>query len=676
MKLDQLLGSLTIDQLQDLSAIWAPEERISNSKLALFRVLRERMTRPDRAQHCLDIADAPGRGIVRKLLRSEKVSQSVAVLAASSLARPKSIQETREVVSDLAAMGLVCVEPEKRWETYGSARVSIPDELVDSLRQATGIDGRFWQEILSLADYLPALPEKELTRRLNQIGVPCDEQTPVETVVSQLADSECCRKRLAALSSPLRELTLSAVRGCAGIVPVERLAEQGVELLEVNEPVLARWRNELEANLIGTIGDVSLLDYGIDLDGKVLAVFAEVVEALLSAPSGDAVKLPDPVGPDFLLDLSELISSVRESGAKLKASGALTAAASDRIIANLNRRELPLIGAYDLLELRLVCAEKLGLIARAGSALEVRRTAWEWERRSYEEKAADLFGLIGFAVPTPRSRHHHDGLCEIARSALRSMKPGEWRGGGSLANITLRRYLATLESSDLRAKISDAVHQVEHYVLPPFPGLRQLGAEVREAVVMEAYAMGILDLMVERGRVVAERLGEFGAVAAGAEPTQQAAGKLIATPDFEVIILPEGDTTRLRYEAGQFARREKFEQTYHLRITRERVEEAVVRGLAAEEMSRVLVEHSDTGTVPQNVEYSIRGWAERVRVATAEHVVVLELPDEKLLNVVAELPAMKGLIVRRISPTALALREWPSDRGLLANLRRLGVYVR
>jgi len=44
--------------------------------------------------------------------------------------------------------------------------------------------------------------------------------------------------------------------------------------------------------------------------------------------------------------------------------------------------------------------------------------------------------------------------------------------------------------------------------------------------------------------------------------------------------------------------------------------------------------------------------------------------------VVAELPEMKELIVRRISPTALALNAWPSDRGLLAALRKLGVHVR
>ena len=127
---------------------------------------------------------------------------------------------------------------------------------------------------------------------------------------------------------------------------------------------------------------------------------------------------------------------------------------------------------------------------------------------------------------------------------------------------------------------------------------------------------------------------------------------------------------------GQFSASEKFERTYHMRITKERVEEAVVRGLTADDMIRVLHDHSDTGSVTQNVEVSVRGWAERVRVAIVEDVFVFELPDEELLSVIAELPDLKKLIVRSVSPTALALSERPTDRRLLADLCRLGVYVR
>ncbi|MFW6107740.1 MAG: hypothetical protein ACOC70_00940, partial [bacterium] len=562
MNLDQLLGSMTVEQLQDMLVVWAPERPTSNSKMALFRSLRTEMTRPERVGHCLERAGSLGRGILRKLLRSEHLSQSVSVLAASSAARPRSIEETRAAVADLAAMGLVCVEPEKRWETYGAARVTLPDELVEPLRGATGIGERPWQEVLHLADHLAALSADERGEALRSVDLDLDPADPVDELAARLAD-RACADRLAGLSGPLRRIVRRAIEQRAGLVRVERLGTLDEDVSGVDDETLGRWRAELEANFAGTVGDVSLLDFGIDLDGRVLAVFTEVVEAWLATPLADRIDLRDPVGPDFLLDLAELVQCARESVAKLKMSGALTAPASDRIIARMNRGELPLMDAYELLELRVACAEKRGLVERAGDMLAAKRAAWEWERRSYEEQAADLFDLVGFAVPAPRSEHHHDGLCGVARELLRSMAPGEWRRGGALEGIALRRYLARLPASGLRETIADAVKEVSEYVLPPFPGLAQLAETVRRAVVMEAYAMGVLDVMAEDGRAVAERLSEFGAVAAGVGPTAGATGKLIVTPDFEAIVLPEGDTTRLRYEVGQVAVREKVEQTYH-----------------------------------------------------------------------------------------------------------------
>jgi len=634
VNLDKLLGTLSVDQLQDMAAAWAPDEAASRSKLELFRILRGRMVQPECAERCLEHCGRLERGIVRKLLRSANVSQSVAVLAASAAERPRSLDDTRAAVAELVAMGLVCVEPEKRWETYGSARVTIADELIGPLRGATGIDDRPWPEVLGLAAHLEARSGEESPGRF--------------------AEPVACAERLATLPEPLKDLVLATTRTRAGIVPVEELSSLGVELPKVDDALLDDWRRQLEAALIGTIGDVSLLDYGIALDGKVLAVFGEVVEALLGTPCDGETEPVGPVGPDFLLDLSELISTVRETGSKLKASGELTAAACNRIIAKMNRAELPQMGVHDLLELRVACAEKLGLVER-GESLIVRRSAWQWEQRSYEEKASDLFGLIGFAGPAPRSKHHHDG---------------------ALASIALRRYLAALESTDLREQISRAVHGVDEYVLPPFPGISRLAADLHRSVVMEAYALGVLDLLIDGGRIVGESVSDFGAVATRKATDYLPPAKLITTPDFEVIILPEDDTTRLRYDVGQFAASEKFERTYHMRITKERVEEAVVRGLTADDMVRVLRDHSDTGSVTQNVEVSIRGWAERVRVASVEEVFVFELPDEELLNVIAELPELKKLIVRRVSPTALALSERPADRRLLADLCRLGVYVR
>ena len=673
MKLDQLLGSKTVEQLQDMLMFWAPEQALSNSKMELFRALRMEMVRPNRVERCLDKIGSLQRGVIRKLLRSEHLGQTVNVLAASSAARPKSIEETQVAVNQLAMNGLVCVEPAKRWETFGSARVALPEELVEPLRKATGIDNRRWREILNLADHLAARPPEALAEALEPAGV--DPQEPVEDLAAALA-RHACANRFSGLSEPLCDLVRRAIEEKAGLVPIGRLPRMAEGLPELDDEVLGRWRAELESNFVGTIGDLSLLDFGIDLDGKVLSVFTEVVETRLPHPLEHAAEPPDPVGPDFLLDLAELVQCARESVARLKMSGALTAPASDRIIARMNRPELPLMGAYELLELRVACAERLGLVERTGDILAAKRSAWDWEQRSYEDQANSLFDLIGFVIPFPQSEHHHAGLCGAASEVLREMAPAEWRRTGSVAGLALRRYLVGLGGSGLRQTIARAVEKVSEYVLPPFPGLMQLTDIIDRAVVMGAYAMGFIDISEEGGRPVAVRVSEFGMVGTGAaRPAERKPGKLIVTPDFEVILLPEGDTTRLRYEVGQFARHEKVEQTYHLRIGKDRVERAVVHGLDADDQIGILREHAET-PVPQNVEYSIRNWAKRVSVASAEEVVVFELPDERTLDVVAELPEMSDLVVRRIAPTALALRQAPNDRDLIETLRKLGVYIR
>ena len=669
MNLDKLLGSMTIEQLKDLAELWTPNAQVSSSKLALFRTLRQAMTDSKNIRRCFELTDLFGQGVVRKLLRSENQSQSIAVLAASSAARPKSIQETRGAITDLAAIGFVFIVPERRWEAYGSARVGIPDELAEPLREITGIEARNWFELMNLREYLAALPEYELASRLEPHKI--NAASPHTEIVAELASEDSCRKRLALLSDDVREMIHNAVHQHAGIASVARLQKAlGLGLPEIKQAALKLWKRQLESALIGVIADVSLLDYGIDLDGQMLIIFDEVVEFILSEPIAAAPNLPDAVGPDFLLDLHELISIVRESAVKLRGTGAISGVAAQRINSKLNRPHLPLMNELDLLEFRVTCAEKLGLLERTPDSLAVRESAWAWEQRSLEQKAADLFDLVGRAAPKPRSKHHHDGLCQFAVSLVREMTPGQWVSADYLRCIALRRYLGQLRDSDMRDSIAREVHQVEKYILPPFPSLKLLGSDLEQSVVTEAYAMGVLDSSDAK----CMRLSDFGAIAVG-KLTPKPPAKLIITPDFEIIILPEGDTTRLRYEVGQFAASEKFEQTYHLRVTRDRVEEAVVRGILADDMISVLRDRSSS-PVPQNIEYSIRAWAGRVRVAIVEHVHVFELGDETLLSLVSELPAIKSLVVRRISPTALALREWPNDRKLLAELERLGIFVR
>jgi hypothetical protein len=81
------------------------------------------------------------------------------------------------------------------------------------------------------------------------------------------------------------------------------------------------------------------------------------------------------------------------------------------------------------------------------------------------------------------------------------------------------------------------------------------------------------------------------------------------------------------------------------------------------------------GGVPQNVEFTIRRWAEGVTFATLERGVVLRVEEESALDRVLGLPDLRPLLVRRLSPTDVLLKEEPRDRRLLAALRAQGIHL-
>jgi hypothetical protein len=92
-------------------------------------------------------------------------------------------------------------------------------------------------------------------------------------------------------------------------------------------------------------------------------------------------------------------------------------------------------------------------------------------------------------------------------------------------------------------------------------------------------------------------------------------------------------------------------------------------------MVRGLDEHC-RGPLPQNIRYSIETWAGRVFNVSVEGAYILELPSPELIQTVRRLPEIAPLVMRELSPTVLALREPPTDRGAIRSLQKLGIYVR
>ena len=149
---------------------------------------------------------------------------------------------------------------------------------------------------------------------------------------------------------------------------------------------------------------------------------------------------------------------------------------------------------------------------------------------------------------------------------------------------------------------------------------------------------------------------------------------MLVNPDFEILVLPEGDVSDVIHTLDAFAQRVKTEDVVHFQLTKESIEAAVGAGRSVEKFLTFLQARA-RGEVPQNVIYSINSWAGAVTFATLERGVVLKTSDEVALERILNYPEMQALVVRRLGGGEVLLKDAPTDRELLAAMRERGIEV-
>jgi Helicase conserved C-terminal domain len=127
-------------------------------------------------------------------------------------------------------------------------------------------------------------------------------------------------------------------------------------------------------------------------------------------------------------------------------------------------------------------------------------------------------------------------------------------------------------------------------------------------------------------------------------------GRLIVQPNFELVALaPVSEALLLRLD--RFAERVRLEQIAQYRLTRASVTHAVQVGMPAEEILRVL-EEASSGTIPQNVYYSLKEWERHARrVELWPRMALLEVESEAMLDAFYSDDTARPLLGRRLSPT-------------------------
>lgn len=648
------LDAVKISDLRDVYAFWSGGEPPDLPKREIVRQLADVMGDEGTVYRRVRTLTRKVLDVLLLLLRRADYRSDLPGLFRRAAGEEQTALEYHEAEAALKALarrGFVAESVERNNGTQGRPLFAVPVELGDLLTTLFREDTRTVRSVFSLAGFAAALGATErraLGQRFPGLAV---EPAPDDAAV--ILGGLGGPGRVAAVEpAELRALSTRALRSEGGILLRADLAAREGAAWDRRESA-----KRLEAAGAGTVARLSLGDYGISCDDEALVVFHEVFEDVLrreaksaaddssdGAPAADEILRP---GGDLIADLSAFLSEVRRAPVRVTREGEVHRAAQRRIEEGFVFPENAVASRADVWKEIRAAADHLGLIGIDRDGYLACRD--EVDRFTALPLFAQVKALYRLALEAagPRGRSLH--LCELRRIVTEMLveDPTRWWTGDSLFAVARLRYLASLDARRIRDR-----HRDRHF--SAFDAVREslkdLLGDLNGSWRKTLYLLGMLDVAMKDGNCAAVRLSTLGARVlgvVGAADGNGASGRpLLVTPDFEVVVLPEGDVSDCVHRLGAFAQRVRSGDVVHFRFTRESVEGAAAEGKGVEELLSWLAEHA-RGPVPGNVATSLRAWASAVTFGTLERGVVLRLPKADALDVVLAVPGMSELLVRR-----------------------------
>ncbi|MCK6462096.1 MAG: helicase-associated domain-containing protein, partial [Planctomycetes bacterium] len=473
---------------------------------------------------------------------------------------------------------------------------------------------------------------------------------------------------LDALPGSLREAVREAVVRYGGILTRHEFAERfggaGVRWESV------KLLQELGKRGLGTVGHLDLRTRGIGAEDDAIFVFAEAVERHVAERRAEPLVHDSVVTAhgDLLSDIAHALDLVREEGVRVAKEGAVYKTSRARVAERLQFPVQPMLDREEVADRVLGLARALGLAASNGDGqLAVTGKAEEWAARPLLDRLGEAKDVL-LRGGSETLRSYHLRRIEPLLVALLA-EEGEWWPGTSVALLARNRYLLALDAED--APPGRPPLAVRH------GAVTELGRAVEDLLVKDLFSLGLVDVALRGTEVAGVRLSRLGRrVLVGAPEIPASRTKpLIVNPDFEMLVLPEGDVDELLLRLDRIAVRERTGEVVHCRLDRGRVERAAVDGTTPDEIVSMLTKHA-RAELPQNVAYTIRSWCENVRSAALEAGVLFVASDPAVVQAVLAHPLLRGLVARVVDDKTLFFREQVLERSAVQELRALGVHVR
>jgi len=687
------LEAKRLSELQEIHAFWAGAgERPPAKREDLVEALGAHFRDHARVGARVKLLAEKPLLVLHLLVRAEDFASDLPGLVAAADGADLEGYEVEASARALGRRGFVEVARDRAPTHHGREVYAVPRELAETVSVLLMEDRRGPRQVFTLEGHLGALAPARVRRLLKARGLP--EETAAlpagEAAEALLGGRRGAEVLAPAAGEDLRRLLLRAVTECGGVVPRERYKR------DLGAPLRwqrRRWQRFLEEAGLGTVTTLGLGDCGLEMEGETTVLFAEVVDGVLSGLPVDAATVDRVAAArvDLLTDVSHFLRFVASHPIRVTHGRTIHRAAYGRILDGLTFREDALVDRTEVFQVVYDLALGLGLAESGEDRLLLLTRAGEaWDRVPLSQKVRRVYERF-LDERRPDHRDFHDRpLRRLLTRRLGGVPAGEWVRLRSLPFLARNDYLASLEEEGVRASYRN---RFQYTFDPPREDPRDLAEGLVDWTIGRLYILGVVDIgfqgqepaavrLTDQGRRLLTRddasaaQGEEATVGDGTRgPAADAARPLVVNPDFEILLLPEGNVNEVAHTLDRFAVRVRSDEVTRYRLQREGVERAVVQGMTVDAILEFLTERSRT-PVPQNVAYSIREWGGRVRFGRQSEAVLLEVDQEDALDRALTLEPVKALLIARLGPKVAALRAPLGEWKAIEALRALGVYLR
>lgn len=482
--------------------------------------------------------------------------------------------------------------------------------------------------------------------------------------------------RVERLPEGLRDLVGKVVLEFGGLLPRRFFERMETELPHWNQ---RRWAKILGESLVGTVQRIELSPYGIQHDDDTLIVHNEVTLAWfkrIAVPSDpDAPHDDCSLGVDAVSNISRFFAYLIDNNVRFTVKGEIFKTTEKRILTELIPNPGRELERSEVLQFIFDFARRCGFIEVTGErTFQLTGAGRDWEAQELDAKLGDLFEHVTADLDREHESVHQIAMRRVLIKMMKRLEVGIWYDVMYLPFLARNAYLAQLDALG----VGDQIEALGKDGVGAGEDLQRLSWNLVNWVRKRLYLLGIVDLGYDsKGHPVAMRLTRIGARVLGIDAGVSeltALGRLIVTPDFEVVLFGDGDDADLVHDLDRFTDRVKEGAARQFRIDDRSVHRGLVEGLTVSRMSEILTGNART-PVPKNVLQSIRGWAQQAGLLVLDTELVVRGQDPDLMARFARDAGVRPFIKSTIEPTAVQLKGKTSRQRYRTLLRDLGYLI-